>query len=194
MRVNEIFYSLQGEGAHAGTAAIFVRFSGCNLKCDFCDTNHESYKDMTDDEIVREIAKYPAKMVVITGGEPSLQLTSRMIAKIHEIGKIVAIETNGTRPIPSDVDWVTVSPKAAYLGETARIAIDKAQEVKIVIDDRCAYTDPTFGITAAHYFIQPCDTGDEIRNKEIIDRCIKFVKKNPSWRLSIQTQKILNVR
>ena len=194
MRVNEIFYSLQGEGAHAGMAAIFVRFSGCNLNCDFCDTTHQLYKDMTDDEIIAEIKKYPSNMVIITGGEPALQLTSFLVAKIHEIGKTVAIETNGTRPIPPNVDWVTVSPKIPYIGNAARLAINKAQEVKIVMDDKQSYDDPTFGITAAHYFIQPCDTGDEIRNKEIMNRCVNFIKDNPSWRLSLKIQKILNVR
>lgn len=194
MRVNEIFYSIQGEGAHSGCAAIFIRFSGCNLHCDFCDTEHQPYRDLTEEEIVRQIAKFPAKLVVITGGEPTLQLTASLVDKLHDAGKTVAIETNGTRPVPRNIDWITVSPKTAYLGDAAKPVIKVAQEVKIVLDDIHTYDDPTFGITAAHYFVQPCDTGNEQRNREIIDRCIKFVKDNPLWKISLQTQKILRVR
>ena len=194
MRVNEIFYSIQGEGAHSGEAAIFVRLSGCNLKCSFCDTEHQPYQDLTEDEICAEIAKYPASLVVITGGEPTLQLTETLIGKIHELSKTVAIETNGTRPVPRGVDWVTVSPKSLFVGEIGKPVIKTAQEVKIVLDDLHAYDDPTFGITAAHYFVQPCDTSDEARNRDIINRCVNFVKENPLWRLSLQTQKILRVR
>ena len=196
MRVNEIFYSIQGEGAHTGEAAIFVRLAGCNLRCEFCDTKHEGYKVLTEDEIVREIAKYPyqCKLVVITGGEPTLQLTESLIAKIQEIGKAVAVETNGTRAIPKGVDWVTVSPKAPFEGEKGNPIITTAQEVKVVFDGINMPDDPTFGITAAHYFIQPCDTGNEAWNREIINKCVQFIKLNPTWKLSLQTQKILRVR
>lgn len=97
-KINEIFYSLQGEGYHTGTPAIFVRFSGCNLKCDFCDTQHEEGKMMTDDEIIAEVKKYPAVTVVLTGGEPSLWIDDELIDRLHQAGKYVTIETNGTRP------------------------------------------------------------------------------------------------
>lgn len=194
MRVNEIFYSIQGEGAHSGEAAIFLRLSGCNLRCSFCDTEHQPYQDLTEDEICAEIAKYPANLVVITGGEPTLQLTRSLVDKIHDLGKMVAIETNGTREVPSNVDWVTVSPKEAYVGSVGKPVIKTAQEVKIVFDGKTLYADPTWGITAAHYFVQPCDTGDEQRNREIIEHCVNFVKANPKWKLSLQTQKILRVR
>ncbi len=194
MRINEIFYSIQGEGTRSGEAAIFVRFSGCNLKCPFCDTKHQPYRDLTEEDIVRQVMGFPASLVVITGGEPTLQLTPSLVDKLHEAGKTVAIETNGTRPIPRNVDWITVSPKAAYLGEVARPVITTADEVKIVLDGIHTPEDPTFGITAAHYCVQPCDTGNAQRNREIIDYCVNFVKDNPVWRLSLQTQKILNVR
>ena len=194
MRVNEIFYSIQGEGAHTGEAAIFLRLSGCNLRCHFCDTEHQPYQDLTEDEIASEIAKYPASLVVITGGEPTLQLTRSLVDKIHDLGKMVAIETNGTREVPRNVDWVTVSPKAPFVGEIGKPIIKTAQEVKIVLDDLHTYDDPTFGIVAARYFVQPCDTGDEQRNREIIEHCVNFVKANPKWKLSLQTQKILRVR
>lgn len=194
MRVNEIFYSIQGEGAHSGEAAIFVRLSGCNLRCDFCDTEHQPYQELAEEEIVRQTAEFPAKLVVITGGEPTLQLTASLVDKLHEAGKTVAIETNGTRPVPRGVDWVTVSPKAAFLGEVAKPVVKNVDEVKIVLDDTHSYEDPTFGITAIHYYVQPCDTVDEARNRDIINRCVQFVKQNPLWKLSLQTQKILRVR
>ena len=110
-KINEIFYSLQGEGYHTGTPAVFIRFSGCNLKCSFCDTQHEAGTLMTDDEIIAEVSKYPAVTVILTGGEPSLWIDDALIDRLHEAGKYVCIETNGTRPLPESVDWVTCSPK-----------------------------------------------------------------------------------
>ena len=92
MKVNEIFYSLQGEGVFTGTAAIFVRLAGCNLHCDFCDTKHEDYTIFTEEEIVKAISDYPAKHVVITGGEPTLQLTHSLVDRLHEVGKFVQIK------------------------------------------------------------------------------------------------------
>ena len=116
MKVNEIFYSLQGEGAFTGTAAIFVRLAGCNLHCDFCDTKHEDYTIFTEEEIVKAISDYPAKHVVITGGEPTLQLTHSLVDRLHEVGKFVQIETNGSIALDTDlersIDWITCSPKS----------------------------------------------------------------------------------
>ena len=115
MKVNEIFYSLQGEGVFTGTAAIFVRLAGCNLHCDFCDTKHEDYTIFTEEEIVKAISDYPAKHVVITGGEPTLQLTHSLVDRLHEVGKFVQIETNGSIALDTDlewsIDWITCSPK-----------------------------------------------------------------------------------
>lgn len=194
MRVNEIFYSIQGEGAHTGTPAIFVRLSGCNLRCPFCDTSHFVHREMTEDKIADEVSRYPAKLVVITGGEPALQLTPTLIVKLHELGKKVAIETNGTMTVPYNVDWVTVSPKSAFVGKAGDVVIKQADEVKVVFDGKTLYADPTFGIGAKHYYIQPCDTGDASKNEEILRFCIEFIKANPKWKLSLQTQKILKVQ
>lgn len=192
MRINEIFYSIQGEGFYTGTPAVFIRFAGCNLNCDFCDTNHQPYKVLTEEEITRETAKYGANLVVITGGEPTLQLTPSLIEKLHQEGKSVAIETNGTGKIPLGVDWVTVSPKQLFVGKKGEPIITEADEVKVVYDGIHEITD--FGIKASHYYVQPCDTSNKELNKEIIDNCILFIKDNPKWRLSLQTQKIINVR
>lgn len=192
MKVNEIFYSIQGEGYYSGTAATFIRFAGCNLKCSFCDTNHKDWIIMPEDEIINVVSENPAELVVITGGEPTIQLTKTLIDKLHAIRKYVAIETNGTQPVLSNIDWVTVSPKQEYVGEIGHPVINQANEVKVVYDG--IHQISNFGIQADYYYIQPCDTGDNKRNKEIIKQCVEFIKKNPKWRLSLQTQKILNVR
>lgn len=194
MRVNEIFYSLQGEGYHTGTPATFVRLSGCNLKCPFCDTDFRSSTEMTEEEIVNEVCKNSARLVVITGGEPYLQLTPSLVERLHEKGKFVAVETNGTQPFiyPDLIDWITISPKQAFVGDSGRLAMTNADELKVVFDGIHEVSD--YCVTAAHYFLQPCDTGDADRNKEIVNDCVEFIKNNPKWRLSLQTQKILNVR
>ena len=90
-KINEIFYSLQGEGFHTGTPAVFIRFSGCNLKCPFCDTLHEEGVMMTDDEIMAEVLRYPATMVILTGGEPSLWVDAGLVERLHEAGRFVCI-------------------------------------------------------------------------------------------------------
>ena len=100
MLINEIFYSLQGEGRYTGTPAVFVRFSGCNMQCAFCDTQHERHSVMTEEDIVSEVCTYPAHHVVLTGGEPLLQLTSTLVDSLHRHGMTVQIETNGTLPLP----------------------------------------------------------------------------------------------
>ena len=111
-KINEIFYSLQGEGAHAGHPSVFVRFSGCNKRCPFCDTRHEEGTLMTDDDIIRAVKLYQADWVILTGGEPSLWIDSEFVRLLKKAtGKKVAIETNGTNPLPPEIDWVTVSPK-----------------------------------------------------------------------------------
>ena len=121
MRVNELFYSLQGEGYHTGTAAIFIRLSGCNLRCPFCDTLHESGTEMSEDQIVEQVAAWPSPWVVVTGGEPSLQLTASLVESLHRIGKKVAVETNGTRQLPDNVDWITLSPKDLFLRDKSGV-------------------------------------------------------------------------
>lgn len=192
MKVNEIFYSLQGEGAQAGCPAIFVRFSGCNLRCPFCDTDHTKGKEITALQILNAISKYPSKLVILTGGEPGMQLTDDFINKLHEKGYRVAVETNGTYILPSNVDWVTVSPKVDFVGHHGALRLTKCDELKVIFDGN---TEPsTYNVTARYYYLQPCDTGNAEINQHIINKCIEFIKNNPSWRLSLQQQKILKVR
>ena len=194
MKVNEIFYSLQGEGYHVGTAAVFVRLSGCNLRCPFCDTQHESGTEMSEEEIAAEVAKYPARLVVVTGGEPSLQLTRSFVNALHDLDKMVAVETNGTRRLPGNVDWITLSPKDAYLGDEAEVVLRIVDEIKVVFDGE---HEPGMypNIMCTHgRFLQPCDTGDPVRNKTITEAAIEYIKKDPRWKLSLQIHKILNIR
>lgn len=192
-KVNEIFYSIQGEGAWAGTPAIFIRFSGCNLKCPFCDTDFKSYEEMTDEQIMSELKKYPSKMVILTGGEPTLQVNNDFVIKLKSKGYYVAMETNGTNiPAPS-IDWVTVSPKEDYV-KGGKLKVQRANEVKVVFD--LTHNDPSkyLGIISSNYYLQPCDVGNKKKNDEIMKATVEYCKKNPIWHISLQTQKILKVR
>ena len=193
MKVNEIFYSLQGEGFNTGTPAVFIRFSGCNLECHFCDTQHQEGKEMTEGDIIEEVSRYKANLVVVTGGEPALQLTESLVEMLHFLGKTVAVETNGTVELPKNVDWITLSPKDMFLGEKATPVLRKADELKVVFDGE---NETKFyeNIKINHRFLQPCDTGDAEKNKKIIQKTIEFCKEHPEWRLSLQTHKILNIR
>ena len=204
-RINEIFYSVQGEGYYAGTPAVFIRFSGCNLKCPFCDTNFKEYKEMTADEIAAEVERVNygrCEHIVVTGGEPTLQWDKELYGTLDRLGYYIAMETNGTNPV-KDVDWLTISPKIQWL-ENAAVAIenyveDIVDEVKVVVDEKTdlealAQLPQLFSGSNPRFYVQPCDTGFIKRNTEIMARCVEFVKMFPSWQISIQQQKILNVQ
>lgn len=191
-RVNEIFYSVQGEGANAGTPAVFVRFSGCNLHCPFCDTQHQAYTELSESEIVASVAKYPAQLVVLTGGEPSLFVTDSLISALKKQSRIIAVETNGTHSLPQGVDFVTLSPKCDYVPHS-ELALHRCDELKVVYDgtaDPSRYSQ----IQATYRFLQPCDVGDEAQNKKIVELTFQYCLQHPEWRISLQLQKILNIR
>ena len=202
LKVNEIFYSLQGEGFYTGEAAVFVRFSGCNLKCPFCDTDFRASKEFTEFELVDEVLKVArdCRFLVFTGGEPALQLTPYLVSLLKNEGFYCAVETNGTRPLPHNMDWVTVSPKWPFLEPQdgrAELHISRADEVKLVFDAETSKEtiEEVYSLVEAdHYYLQPCDTGDAERNRHIVKKCVGFVKQHPKWSLSLQTQKIINVR
>lgn len=191
MRVNEIFYSLQGEGHFAGTPAVFIRFSGCNLRCSFCDTDHSSFSEMTEEEIVAETKRFPAKHIVITGGEPGLQITTRLVRRLHEEGCFVQMETNGTRALPEGccVDWITCSPKYE------RVILPHVDELKVVYEGDDTKIDEYAGMTDAKILsLQPCDVKDEVKNRQNLKGAIDYCLRHPEWHLSLQTHKIIDVR
>ena len=193
-RINEIFYSLQGEGYHSGTPAVFVRFSGCNLHCAFCDTQHQEGKMMSLQEIVDEVNKYPtASLLVLTGGEPSLFIDEAFVAELKQkTGKRIAIETNGTRSLPSNLDWVTLSPKFAFEGGDAEpCVLSRCDELKVVYlgQNLAQYED----IEAKHRFLQPCFCEDVSQRKANMKACVDAVMQNPGWRLSLQIHRVLEI-
>ncbi|MEC4719412.1 7-carboxy-7-deazaguanine synthase [Noviherbaspirillum sp. CPCC 100848] len=205
--VKEIFYTLQGEGTHAGRPAVFCRFSGCNLwsgreadraeaVCKFCDTdfvgtNGERGGKYDSDALAGTIdslwpSSYAAsKFVVFTGGEPLLQLDTPLLDAMHARGFEIAIETNGTLPVPSGVDWICVSPK---LG--SQLKVTKGNELKVVIPQNGQPLDEYASLDFEHFYLQPMDGPDAARNTQLaIDTC----KRNPRWKLSIQTHKLLQI-
>lgn len=192
-KVNEIFYSLQGEGHWAGRAAVFVRFSGCNLKCPFCDTDFHNYELYTAKQLVEKVKQTASqcRFVVLTGGEPTLQVDNALAYALKYAGYYVAMETNGTHKVPANIDWVTCSPKYAYLANAEPI-IAKAHEVKVVYDGVHKVSDCE--IKARYYYVQPCDVGDAQKNAGILKQTVSFVEEHPKWQLSLQQQKIINVK
>jgi len=186
LRVNEIFYSIQGEGARTGTPAVFIRLSGCNLSCDFCDTKYHRFGfDLDVADILTAVMEYdPCRQVVITGGEPLLQEDTELLAyNLHVRNFFVQLETNGSLPLhqPKDFDWITVSPKIKPL------AITSGNELKVIFLGhdvehwRTEY--PDFGI----YCLQPCS------GRNIVET-VEYVKAHPAWRLSLQWQRLLFIR
>lgn len=192
MKVNETFLSLQGEGYFTGTAAFFLRLSGCNLRCPFCDTQHQSYTEMSEDEIVAEASRHKPRHIVITGGEPALQLTESLVDKLHAAGFFIQVETNGTLPLPKGIDWVTCSPK----GDFPQFPVD---ELKVLfmgdVTDPEAIISPLLGKeSGVKLYLQPLDTGNEKQNRAILRSCINYVLQHPWWTLSLQTHKIIGIK
>lgn len=205
--VKEIFYTLQGEGAHAGRAAVFCRFAGCNLwtgreqdrdsaTCTFCDTDFvgvgpDGGKFATADELASAVVfRWPAAdrrpFVVCTGGEPLLQLDSTAVDALHALGFEVAVETNGTQAAPPGLDWICVSPKAA-----TDLVLVAGNELKLVFPQEEAPPERFESLAFEHFFLQPMDGPDIERNTRLaLDYCLA----HPRWRLSLQTHKMLGIR
>ena len=194
-KVNEIFQSLQGEGYNTGTASVFIRLSGCNLRCSFCDTRHEEGTMMSLPEIVEEVMQYPlAPLIVLTGGEPSLWIDEDFVSVLKQMtGKRIAIETNGTHSLPSNLDWITLSPKTG-LGNNGDlpVVLTHCDELKVVYlgQDLTQYD----GITATHRYLQPCWVSDENQRFNNMRATVQAVLNNPQWRLSLQTHRILGIQ
>lgn len=207
-KVKEIFYTLQGEGTHAGRPAVFCRFTSCNLWtgresdrhraiCQFCDTDFigtdgvNGGKFATAQELAAAIgAQWPSadhaeRMVVCTGGEPLLQVDEELTTALHEEGFFIAVETNGTQPIPPGIDWVCVSPKFG-----AELVVHRGNELKLVYpqagDDPSNYVHLEFD----HFRLQPMDSDDTRENTAAaVDYCLN----HPRWQLSLQTHKFLGI-
>lgn len=204
--VKEIFYTLQGEGAQTGRAAVFCRFSGCNLwsgreedraraVCQFCDTDFFGVgpdggkfasAQALADAVDRSWRGQARKYVVCTGGEPLLQLDEAAITAFHDRGFEVAVETNGTKPAPRSLDWICVSPKAG-----APLVQTSGSELKLVFPQDKAMPDAFEGLAFDHFFLQPMDGPETALNTE---RAIEYCLQNPRWRLSLQTHKLLGLR
>src|SRR4051812_24450779 len=206
--VKEIFYTLQGEGANAGTPAVFCRFAGCNLwsgreadrataACDFCDTDFVGTDgtgggkfgdpDALADAIAAEWPSGGAhRFVVITGGEPLLQLDAPLIAALHARGFEIAVETNGTIAAPEGVDWLCVSPKSDQA-----LAISRGDELKLVYPQAKAPPERFESLDFAHFFLQPMDGPARQANTRA---AIAYCLAHPRWRLSVQSHKHLGIR
>lgn len=207
-KVKEIFYTLQGEGAHAGRPAVFCRFTSCNLWtgresdrhraiCQFCDTDFvgtdgiNGGKFSTAQELAASVgARWPSpehaeRMVVCTGGEPLLQVDEALIAALHQEGFYIAVETNGTQPVPPGIDWVCVSPKFG-----AELVVHRGDELKFVYpqsgDDPSNYLDLEFG----SFRLQPMDG---VNARENTAAAVDYCLNHPRWQLSLQTHKFLGI-
>ena len=204
--VKELFYTLQGEGAQAGRAAVFCRFAGCNLwtgreqdraaaVCSFCDTyfvgtdGEGGGKFATADALADTIAKaWPGggrPYVVCTGGEPLLQLDAPLIAALHARGFEVAVETNGTQPAPPGLDWICVSPKA-----DAPLLLTSGHELKLVYPQPLARPERFAGLDFQHFFLQPMDS---VLQREHTKAAVDYCMKHPQWRLSVQMHKVVGI-
>lgn len=208
-QVKEIFYTLQGEGANAGRPAVFCRFAGCNLwsgreqdrataVCQFCDTDFVGTdgtlggKFADADALARQIeAQWPAddrahRLVVMTGGEPLLQVDAALIAALHARGFQIAVETNGTMAAPAGIDWICVSPKAG-----APWIQREGQELKVVWPQAGFDLAELEAARFTHRFLQPMDNARRADNTQA---CIALCMQRPAWRLSLQTHKITGIR
>ena len=206
--IKEIFYTLQGEGFHAGRPAVFCRFAGCNLwsgreqdrasaACNFCDTdfvgtdgeNGGKYPDAAAiaDRITNlwPHGKNENRYVVFTGGEPLLQLDAPLLDAMHARGFECAVETNGTLEAPEGLDWITLSPKG-----TAPVKLRRANELKLVYPQPDALPEQFVAFAAAHFFLQPMDGPCVADNTRA---AVAYCKANPHWRLSLQTHKYLGI-
>ncbi len=196
MKVNEIFCSLQGEGRWTGTPAVFLRLSGCNLRCSFCDTAHENGVEMSVADILSAVTRFGVKHIVITGGEPTMQINGELLAALKNAGFFVQIETNGSVALPSDlysfIDWITCSPKGVPL------QLQRIDELNVLFHgagcDVTAYERLIEGALKGNSFLQPCDCGDPCRNREIVSATVDYILSHPVWRLSLQTHKMLDIR
>ena len=192
LKVNEIFYSLQGEGPHTGMAAVFLRLAGCSMNCPFCDTKYAAAqgREMTDGDIISALEQYPCRNVIITGGEPTEQDFAPLARELKKRGWTVHMESNGAQDADvSDIDFLVVSPKK-YVHENM---LKKAHAIKIVVGQDTDFTEIKKYFPYANARTAVC-LQPESNKQENIDLCVKLVKQHPFLRLSLQTHKLANIR
>ncbi|WP_423738295.1 7-carboxy-7-deazaguanine synthase QueE [Caviibacterium pharyngocola] len=194
----EIFESLQGEGANTGMSCIFIRFGKCNLACPWCDTNFNQFERLPLSRILQKVRSFSAKNIIITGGEPTIQpkLTA-LLAALKAEGYFLAIETNGLKNVPPQIDYIAVSPKRAYWEQYRRRHITAADEVRIVADenvvDFCQWVETH--IRATNYYLSPCEINGEMNLLDVITQLglLNTRRDKPLWRLSLQTHKLIGI-
>lgn len=192
-KINEIFESLQGEGANQGKKVIFIRFSGCNLSCKWCDTNHENFTEYTINEIIKIISSFSSKAIIITGGEPTIYDLSPLLSKLKELEYWIGIETNGTNSlenIATQLDYISISPKSD-------IKNFRCNEVRYVNDNLNIFDilKKSESIKADYYFISPLDQNGYINIKETMELLGKIndIVDN-KWRISLQLHKFAGIK
>ncbi|KAA6337088.1 7-carboxy-7-deazaguanine synthase [termite gut metagenome] len=189
LNVKEIFYSLQGEGGRQGEASIFIRLAGCNLKCNFCDTDFEGGTEMNPDQILTAIRPFPCRWIIWTGGEPTLQLTDKHLLLFKQAGYRQAIESNGHRPLSGLLDYTVISPKGNPL--YAKPINATADEIRLPVQVGDTIPEIDLLPVAKHYFLSPIFDAD--KTKANIDFCVKTIKQHPQWRLSLQMHKLIGI-
>lgn len=194
----EIFESLQGEGFNTGMPSIFVRFGKCNLTCPWCDTNYNQFEQWTLNEILAKVRSYTAKNIIITGGEPTIQPNlSLLLDQLKKEGYFLAIETNGLKEIPPQIDYIATSPKRMYQEKYQRRCIEFANEVRVVVDGEvqafCEQLESK--IKAEHYYLSPCEVEGKMNLLDTITQLGLLNQRadKPKWQLSIQTHKIVGI-
>lgn len=193
LKLKEIFYSLQGEGGRQGQASIFIRLAGCNLKCDFCDTDFETdTQDLSLQQIADLIQDYPVRWIIWTGGEPTLQLTDEVLLFFKQRGYQQAIESNGTKPLSPLLDYRVVSPKgnSAY----ARQINSEVEEVRLPVQEGDIIPETNTLPDAQHYCLSPIFiANDDKQTRRNIDYCVHYILEHPTWKLSIQMHKLIGI-
>ncbi len=189
--VNEIFYSLQGEGGRMGEASIFIRLTGCNLNCDFCDTSFDAGIKMNLTEILNHIAGYKTRWIIWTGGEPTLQLTDEILQFFKNYGYKQAIESNGSLPLSSLLDYTVCSPKGT--GLYAKHINPKVNEIRIPMRENGPIPSEKELPEADFYFLSPIFEEEESQTRKNIQYCVDRIKSDPFWRLSLQMHKLINI-
>jgi organic radical activating enzyme len=190
-KINEIFYSLQGEGFRIGSANIFCRFAGCNLDCWYCDTEFDYFRELSLADIRKEFAQYDCKNIILTGGEPLQQVDDEFIEYFKSWGFYLCVETNGTIKAPEGLDYICVSPKVKDKQIIHLWKDRKINELRYVLSNKMPLPHPM--LSADNYFISPMNNEDSL-NDVNVDYCIKLIKENPTWRLSSQIHKVWKIR